>query len=94
MYIEKMAPEESLYVGFSGARVTLHVHWDECCRKVVMMPAKTHPKISSIYCILYREVDDHGADHSPTSYSESGSANALLRDQHIVDRDRLDRVLI
>lgn len=41
IYIEKMAPEESLYVGFSGARVTLHVHWDECCRKVVMVPAKT-----------------------------------------------------
>ena len=53
MYIEKMAPEESLYVGFSGARVTLHVHWDECCRKVVMMPAKTRTRRLAVFTVYY-----------------------------------------
>jgi hypothetical protein len=36
-----MAPEESLYVSFSEARATLHLHWHEFGRKVVMVLAET-----------------------------------------------------
>lgn len=35
MYIKKMAPEESLYVGFSGAMPP--VLWDDGCCKVAMI---------------------------------------------------------